>query len=234
MLEDIASSRFGFWIVAATIVAVDQAFLLTPGTFAFSVSSADRTRLRVSRIALHVARQGACFLAPRLSVPAVLRLRRKFAEEDTATRAAVAGANAQAVGAERAAHNPVDAGCIDPDRRSVISASRGIALSIIVLLPLLYLLSIAGAVVLWRMRKRFGLSNGTTIKLAAELVLCPVLIVNVSKRLSLSQAARLAPSDVAAFSVTRSKRWPRSIAICDFIAASSRSEQVTFRLRPSW
>ena len=82
-----------------------------------------------------------------------------------------------------------------------ISASRGIALSIIVLLPLLYLLSIAGAVVLWRMRKRFGLSNGTTIKLAAELVLCPVLIVNVSKRLSLSQAVRLAPSDVAAFSV---------------------------------
>src|SRR5262245_28312566 len=49
MLSDIASSSFGFWIVAAMIVAVDQAFLLAPGTFAFSVSAADRARLRVSK-----------------------------------------------------------------------------------------------------------------------------------------------------------------------------------------
>src|SRR5262245_14436098 len=48
MLADIASSSFGFWIVAAIIVVVDQAFLLPPGTFAFSVSGANRARMRVS------------------------------------------------------------------------------------------------------------------------------------------------------------------------------------------
>jgi hypothetical protein len=47
MLEEIASSSFGFWIAAAVIAAIDSAFLLKPGAFAFSVR-ANHVRLRVS------------------------------------------------------------------------------------------------------------------------------------------------------------------------------------------
>jgi hypothetical protein len=200
MLEDIASSRFGFWIVAATIVAVDQAFLLTPGTFAFSVPGANRTRLRVSAAPFTLREKDlVCSLlafpfqlffvcaadAPRRTPPHVQRLlarmHRLSAQNGPLTILAMLAALILIAG-------------------PFISASRGIGLSIIVLLPLLYLLSIAGGVVLWCMRRRFGLSNGAVLKIAAELVLCPVLVINVSKRLSLSQAVRLSPTDVAAFS----------------------------------
>jgi hypothetical protein len=75
-------------------------------------------------------------------------------------------------------------------------------MSIMTLLPLLYLLSIAGAAMLWRMRRKFHLSNGTALKIAAELVLCPVLLINVSKRLSLLRVPRLTPSNVAACSAS--------------------------------
>ena len=48
MLEEIASSRFGFWIVAMIMAAVDSSFLLKPGKFAFSISRANQVRLRIS------------------------------------------------------------------------------------------------------------------------------------------------------------------------------------------
>src|ERR1700704_2182710 len=48
MLEEIASSRFGFWIVALT--SVDSAFLLQPGKFAFSLSHVNEVRLKASSV----------------------------------------------------------------------------------------------------------------------------------------------------------------------------------------
>jgi hypothetical protein len=201
MLEDIASSTFGFWIVAAMIVAVDQAFLLASGTFAFSVSGANRARLRASAspftlrdrelVSSLLAFPFQLFFVCAADAPGrtpsqvqrlLARMHRLSAQNGPLTILSMLAALILIAG-------------------PFISASRGIALSILLLLPLLYLLSIAGGVALWRMRKRFGLSNGAVLKIAAELVLCPVLVINVSKRLSLSQAARLAPSDVAAFSV---------------------------------
>jgi hypothetical protein len=48
MLQEIASSRFGFWIVALIMATVDASFLLKPGKFAFSISHANQVRLRIS------------------------------------------------------------------------------------------------------------------------------------------------------------------------------------------
>jgi hypothetical protein len=48
MLEDIASSRFGFWVIAFLMAGLDSAFLLKPGSYAFSLSSPNLVRLRVS------------------------------------------------------------------------------------------------------------------------------------------------------------------------------------------
>jgi hypothetical protein len=205
MLAEIASSSFGFWIVAATIVAVDQAFLLAPGTFAFAVTNANRARLRVSTSPFtlrdrelvssllsfpfqlfFVCGADAPARTPRHAQRLLARMHRLTAQNGPLTILSMLAALILVAG-------------------PFISASRGIALSSLLLLPLLYLLSIAAGVVLWRMRRRFGLSKSAALKIAAELVLCPVLVINVSKRLSLSQAVRLTPSDVAAFSAAQEK-----------------------------
>jgi hypothetical protein len=163
MLEDIASSRFGFWIVAATIVAVDQAFLLAPGTFAFSVSGANRARLRASTSPFTLRDKE--LVSSLLSFPFQLffvcsadapRRTSRHVQRLLARMHTLSGQNGPLTILSMLAALILLAG-------PFISASRGIALSIIILLPLLYLLSIAGGVVLWRMRKRFGLSNGAAL-----------------------------------------------------------------------
>jgi hypothetical protein len=200
MLDDIATSRYAFWIVAAAIVAIDQAFLLAPGTFAFSVSGPSRAGLRVSASPFmlrdrELVSSLLCFpfrlffvcdtTAPARTPQQVQRLlihmHRLSAQNGPFTILSMLAAMIVIAG-------------------PFISASQGIALSILLLLPVLYLLSAIGGLVLWRLRRRFGFSNGAALKIAAELLVCPVLIVNVSKRLSLSQPMRLAASDIAAFS----------------------------------
>lgn len=198
MLDQLASSTFGFWIVAVVIVAVDQAILLTPGTFAFTTLSADRARLRISNAPFTLRNKElvsslvsfpfqfffVCSTAAPKRTPQ--QTRRLLARMHR-----LSGHNAPLTILSMLAALILIAG-------PFIAASRGVALSIIVLLPLLYLLSLAGGIVIWWMRKPFGLSQISVLKLAAELVLCPVFIVNVSKRVALAQRPRLAPSEVAA------------------------------------
>jgi hypothetical protein len=199
MFAEIASSKFGFWIVAAVIAAIDSAFLLKPGAFAFSVVGADRARLRVA--ASPFTLRDKELVLSLLAFPFQLFF---LCSSDAPARTprqthrllarmhAMSARNAPFVVLSMLSALILIAG-------PFIAASRGVAISIIALLPVLYLLSIVGAAALWRSRGRYGLSRRSALKLSAELVLCPVLLINVSKKLSLVQAARLTPSDVATF-----------------------------------
>ncbi|MBR0883368.1 hypothetical protein JQ608_41010, partial [Bradyrhizobium liaoningense] len=69
----------------------------------------------------------------------------------------------------------------------IISAVWGVQYSIILLLPTLYALGIAASVLIWNERRRFGLSNAMAVKISAELMLCPVCLINVFKRIALAQ-----------------------------------------------
>ena len=48
MLEELAASKFGFWVVAWIIALADSTFLLEPGKFVFTVSRTTRPELRAS------------------------------------------------------------------------------------------------------------------------------------------------------------------------------------------
>jgi hypothetical protein len=67
----------------------------------------------------------------------------------------------------------------------------GVQLSILAFFLPLYGIAIATSVVLWRRRRRFSLSGNKVIKISAEIILCPVLLVNISKRISLAQKSEL-------------------------------------------
>jgi hypothetical protein len=59
--------------------------------------------------------------------------------------------------------------------------------SIIVLFPLLYAIAILASALLWRRRGRLGLSNANVVRISTEIILCPVLLVNIAKRISLAR-----------------------------------------------
>ncbi len=191
MLEEIASSRFGFWIVALIIATVDASFLLKPGKFAFSISNANHVRLRISSSPFTIRNRelASSFLSfpfqlffisdidaieqtTRETFNALSRMRRL-------SRQTMIISILSAIAMFLLVLGPCAAGIL------------GVQLSIIVFFVPLYGLAIATSVLLWRRRRRFGFSNSNVLKISAEIIFCPVLLVNITKRISLAHKSEL-------------------------------------------
>ena len=192
MLEDLASSRFGFWGVALVIVAIDASFLLRSGKFAFSITPSNRVTIRISSspfLVLNKELVCSLFSFPfqlffisgvdsseratgRETFRAISRLKRLSRQSAIFSVLAEIGIALLVLG-------------------PCFAALRGVGASIILIFPLFYLLALATSVLLWQRRQRVGLSNATVLKISAEVILCPVLIVNLPKRISLCQKLEL-------------------------------------------
>jgi hypothetical protein len=200
MLEDIASSRFGFWIVALIMTSIDSAFLLQPGKFAFSLSP--DVRLKASSTPFTLRNKE--LILSLLSFPFEL-----FFISDIAALDQPAGQTRKTLSRMRRLKRRARIfSLLSAAAASLLilgpclAAFRGIQFSVLVLLPSLYLLAIAASVVLWRKRRIFGLSDGTVLKICAEITFCPVLLVNLSKRISLALTPELNTLAVVSFSKT--------------------------------
>jgi hypothetical protein len=200
MLEDIASSRFGFWIVALVMAAIDSAFLLKPGRFAFSISHANLVWLRVSSAPFTLRNKELA--SSLLSFPFQLFFISDIHEPALTTRETF-----NALSRMRRLSRQATIFSILSVLATIFlvlgpcfAAIAGNQFSIIILFPPLYVFAITASVLLWRRRKRFGFSNGTVLKISAEITLCPVLLVNMSKRISLAQAAEMNTFKLASLS----------------------------------
>jgi hypothetical protein len=192
MLEDIASSRFGFWIVALVMVAVDSSFLLKPGKFAFSVSTSNLVKIRIASSPFLIRnKELVCSLVSfpfqlffisdvetleattgREMLKALSRLRRLSRQNTIFSLLSIWGITLLVLG-------------------PLLAGIRGIQISIVSVFPPFYLLAIITSALLWRRRRKLGLSGNTVLKISAEIILCPILLVNISKRISLAQKLEL-------------------------------------------
>ncbi len=201
MLEEIASSRFGFWIVAVIIAAVDSSFLLEPGKFAFSISLATQVRIRISSspFTLRNRELASSFLSFPFQVFFISDIR---ARELTARQTFNALSHLKRLSRQTTVFS-VLAGIamISLILGPCVAAFSGVQKSIILLFPPLYFLAIAASVLLWQKRRRFSFSKRTVFKMSAEIVLCPVLLVNISKRISLAQESELNTFGLASFTI---------------------------------
>jgi hypothetical protein len=191
MLEEIASSRFGFWIVALIMAAVDASFLLKPGKFAFSITRANQVRLRISSSPFTIRNRelASSFLSfpfQLFFISDIDALERTARETFTAlsrmrrlSRQTMIISVLSAIAMVLLILGPCAAGLF------------GVQKSILVFFLPLYGLAMATSALLWRRRRRFGFSNSKALKISAEIILCPVLLVNISKRISLAQKSEL-------------------------------------------
>jgi hypothetical protein len=191
MLEEIASSRFGFWIVALIMAAVDASFLLKPGKFAFSISRANQVRLRISSSPFTIRNRELA--SSFLSFPFQLFF---ISDIDAVERTARETFNALSRMRRLSRQNTIFSALSAIAMFLLVlgpcaAAILGVQLSIMVFFPPLYGLAIASSMLLWRRRRRFGFSKSTVIKISAEIIFCPVLLVNIFKRISLAQKSEL-------------------------------------------
>lgn len=199
MLEELAASKFGFWVVAWIMTLADSAFLLEPGKFVLTVSRTPRPEIRASAVPFTVMNKELVFAiysfpfrlflisnvsAPNQTLQKTFKLLSNLSRRERRARSLLlvsSGAMLVLVAGP------------------MIAAVWGVQYSIILLLPALYGLGIAASVLIWSKRKRFGLSSGTALKISAELVLCPVCLINVFKRISLAQGVQPNTFSVAHF-----------------------------------
>ncbi|MGY3514183.1 hypothetical protein [Bradyrhizobium lupini] len=188
MLEDLAASTFGFWVVAWIMAFGDSALLLEPGKFVFTVPRNFHPKLKSSSVPFTLKNKELIFSI--YSVPFRLFIVSDISASSGGPRDTFKMLSTT-FRRERRARSLVVVALVAMlllIAGPMMSASRGVQFSIIMLLPSLYALGIAASAIIWSHRKSFGLSNGTALKISAELVLCPVCVVNVLKRISLAQS----------------------------------------------
>jgi hypothetical protein len=192
MLEEIASSRFGFWVVALIMVAIDSSFLLRPGKFAFSISPSDHVRMRISPSPfLILNKELVCSL---ISFPFQLFFISDVESSERATGRETfkALSRLKRVCRQTAVFSVVAAiGIALLMLGPCLAAVRSVQTSIVLILPPFYLLAVATSVLLWQRRRKVSLSENAVLKISAEIILCPVLLVNIAKRISLAQRLEL-------------------------------------------
>jgi hypothetical protein len=186
MLQDLAASKFGFWIVAWTMVLADSAFLLEPGKFVFTVSRAKKPELRVSSVPFTMLNKEVVFAI--YSFP----FRLFFVSSTSAPPQSEQEFFRRLSNMKRWEHRTKPLLVLSSAAMAILlmgpilAAVRGIQFALVVFLPALYALAVAASLVVWSNRRRFGLANGTALRICAEVTLCPVFLVNIAKRLSFS------------------------------------------------
>lgn len=198
MLEDVASSRFGFWIVALVMAIIDSTFLLKPGSFAFSISRKNLIWVRVSLSPFTLRNKELA--SSLVSFPFQLFFISNIDEPARTARETLYSLSRMRRLSRQAAIFSILSVLttafllLGPCLALVVSSQ----FSILVLFPPLYGFAILASVLLWRRRRRFGLSNGNVLRISAEITLCPVLLVNIAKRISLAQGLEVNTFQLAA------------------------------------
>jgi hypothetical protein len=183
MLDYVASSTIGFWALALLIALIDSAVLLKAGEFTFRLGAGDRIELRLPRSPYLVRNHELAFvlvshfLRPfhlcsidakfALQGDKLIELQRLDAIQRGLSSFAVAGFVLTAI--------------VGP----MVSAVWSVGLALVCVVPILYANSVAALAYIVGRRADLGLTAPDLSRFGFELLACPVLTINVVKRMTM-------------------------------------------------
>jgi hypothetical protein len=183
MLDDVASSTLGFWAFALAIVLIDSAVLLKAGEFTFRLRANDRRELRLPAAPFLVRNHELVFTL-------VAYFLRPF--HLSSTRAPLAGQSDQLAELRQVDAILTVAGAFATAGLVLIvvvgpavSAAWGVNIALFSVVPMLYANALAAFTHVVRHRKFLHAANADLLRLAFELLVCPVLAVNLVKKLTM-------------------------------------------------
>jgi len=180
MLETIASSSSGFWIVALLIVVLDSILLLAPREFAFAFDRRGRPSVRAAATPFLVRQR-------ELSFAALGFFARPFFI--SSVRAGDVS-EVQLVEMRRRAlqHRSIYAYSVVTMTLLIVVGPTltvffGISAALLMVLPILYANAIAAVIDVGLTRASFNIPLKGFLFLAFEFIVCPALVANLNKRL---------------------------------------------------
>jgi hypothetical protein len=180
MLEAIASSSFGFWSIAALIVVIDSVVLLTPGEFVFAFNRHGKPVVRAAPTPYLVRSKD-------LSFASLIFFARPFFVSSVTIRE-VPDDELVALARQASQHRSI---YLYSAVTAFLLVAAGPALTtlldissaLLVVLPVLYANAIIALADVIAARRELRLSRKALLSLAFEFIVCPVLVINLNKRL---------------------------------------------------
>ena len=179
MLETIASSSFGFWSIAVLIVVLDSIVLLAPGEFAFAFDRRGKAAVRAAASPYIIRNKDLSF--------ALTFFGRSFFVS-SATAPDVPEEELDALARHAAQHRSLYlysavTAFLLLAAGPALTAFLGIPIALLIVLPALYANAIVALIDVTLARRQLKLSGKALSSLAFELIVCPVLVTNLNKRL---------------------------------------------------
>jgi hypothetical protein len=189
VFELVSHSPFGFWIIAALVIVFDATLFLVPGNLTFTFGTRLNVRLRIienpyllrhkEAIITLFAHPLTPFFISSVNVPSKGR---------AATKRIL-------LGQRRVAHNSRQLtllALLSLLLLSVVgppaSLQYGIERALFMVVPALYVSALSGALVVHLNRSLFGFGGRDLAYIYFELLVCPILLVNIFKRIALKQS----------------------------------------------
>jgi hypothetical protein len=180
MLEAIASSSFAFWSIAALIVVIDSVVLLTPGEFVFAFDRHGKPVVRAAATPYLVRSKDLTFAS------LIFFTRTFFVSSATARE--ISDDELAALARQASAHRSIYLYsavtafllvAVGP----ALTALRDISIALLIVLPVLYANAIVALGDVITARRELKLSCKALMSIAFEFIVCPVLVINLNKRL---------------------------------------------------
>jgi hypothetical protein len=188
VFDFIAHSPLGFWIIAFLIVLFDSTLLLVSGQFTFTFRKRLNVNLRIVEnpyllrhkepVVTLFAHPLAPFFISSMGEPPQSRrttkqilLRQKRAASNSKHLAALAFLSLVLV-------------CIVGP---IASLQYGIERGLLMVVPALYVSAFSGAGIVWLNRSSFCFDTRDVAKICVELIVCPVLMINIFRRIATHQ-----------------------------------------------
>jgi hypothetical protein len=181
MLDTLLDWQYSFWALAFLIAALDSIVLLPPGQFCFGFGSDGRPTVRTTMVPFLIRGRELMFAA------ASYFARPYFISSVNSANAGEAQlaelrvvAKSQRMTGLCSAAAAMFAFVAGP----VVTARFDIGSAILAVLPLIYLNAVVAVIAVAISRKAWRLSAQNIFYIAFELLVCPVLVVNLNKRLA--------------------------------------------------
>lgn len=188
MFELLAHSALGFWIIALLIVIMDSFLLLTPGHFTYTIGQRLNVAIRIVDCPFMLrGKEPIITLFTYPLTPFFI----SSTDQDQQGRGSV---KRLLLKHKRFVCN---SGMLVPLALTsltlvvlvgpLVSLQYGIERSLVTVLPAEYLIALVGAIVVYLNRSIYELKNTDLAHIAVELALCPILLVNIFKKIALRQ-----------------------------------------------
>lgn len=187
MFDFLAHSPLGFWLVALLLVVFDSSFLLTPDKFTFTFEKRLNVKLRIVEspyLLRHMEPIITLFSYPlrpffisSLDQPCNRAATKRILLQHR--RVSLASADLSAI-----ALMSLTLVCfVGP----LASLQFGIGRALIVVMPAIYVCAFYGAAIIYFKRTRLGFTRRDIAMIIVELLICPVLIANIYKKIARRQ-----------------------------------------------